>query len=261
MGDPKKIRKKFKKPMHPWQKGRIELEKELTKKYGLKNKQEIWKMASILKKFKDQIKKLTSSDTAQSEKEKKQLMEKLMKLGLVKKGGTVDDVLSLDLENVLDRRLQTVVFKKGLARSMNQARQFIIHKHITVGDRKVTSPSYLVDVAEEPRVSFSATSTLHDPDHPERIHEELSKTKITRKPKTQEEKDEEALKVAPEKAADQEVKELIEKKEAPKASQLHKHDKKEQIKKETRTEKLHTTELHSEKETKKALGAEKEDKQ
>ena len=239
MGDPKKIKKKFKKPMHPWQKGRIDVEKELVKKYSLKNKQEVWKMLAILKNFKDQIKMLASSDTIQSEKEKKQLLEKISNLGLITKGGTVDDVLSLELENILDRRLQTIVFKKGLARSMKQARQFITHRHILVGDKKFTSPSSLVRISGEPHIEFSATSAIHNPDHPERIQEELSKTKITKKSedkktdsktagkeetkkKTQAQKNKEALKETPKQAAEKEVEEIITKedvKKEPKAKE------------------------------------------
>ncbi|MFH1506120.1 MAG: 30S ribosomal protein S4 [archaeon] len=234
MGDPKKIRKKFKKPMHPWQKGRIDLEKELSKKYGLKNKQEIWKMDSILKNFKDQIKKLSSLDTPQSRKEQKQLMDRIVKLGFIKQEAGVDGILGLELENMLERRLQTLVIKKGFARSMKQARQFITHKHVTIGNKKVTAPSYLVTLQEESLVGFSGTSTLHNADHPERIQEELSKTTITRKPKTQEQKDKEALKEVPEKAADKEVQEIIEK-EAPekkevKAEKVEEKTKKKEVK-------------------------------
>ncbi len=57
MGDPKKPKKKYQTPMHPWNKERIGLEKELLKKYGLKNKEEIMIMNSILSNMKIQAKK------------------------------------------------------------------------------------------------------------------------------------------------------------------------------------------------------------
>ena len=41
MGSPKKQRKKYSKPSHPWQKARIEEEKALKKEYSFKNKKEL----------------------------------------------------------------------------------------------------------------------------------------------------------------------------------------------------------------------------
>ena len=41
MGDPKKIRKSYRTPSHPWQKQRIVEEDELLKTYGIKNKTHI----------------------------------------------------------------------------------------------------------------------------------------------------------------------------------------------------------------------------
>jgi len=43
MGKPKFSRKKYETPSHPWQEDRIKAENELVKKYGLKNKKEVWK--------------------------------------------------------------------------------------------------------------------------------------------------------------------------------------------------------------------------
>ena len=50
---------------------------------------------------------------------------------------------------MLERRLDSVVCRIGLASSRAQARQFILHGHIRVSGRKVNIPSYLVDVGEE----------------------------------------------------------------------------------------------------------------
>ena len=49
MGDPKKQRKKYETPLHPWQGERILAEKKIMEEYGLKNKKEIWKMNSMLR--------------------------------------------------------------------------------------------------------------------------------------------------------------------------------------------------------------------
>lgn len=154
MGDPKKQRKKFSKPVHPWQRERIVEEKELLKQFGLKRKQEIWKASSTLKKFLERAKILIAQRTQQSELEKRQLLDRLYKLGLVKKDSRIEDVLSLTVKNIMDRRLQTLVIKKNLAKSMLQSRQFITHQLIIVGSRKITSPSYIVSVEEEPTIKL-----------------------------------------------------------------------------------------------------------
>ena len=52
MGDPKKQRKKYTTPRHPWQRDRLDEERQLLKDYGLKNKKELWKFESLLRKFK-----------------------------------------------------------------------------------------------------------------------------------------------------------------------------------------------------------------
>ena len=152
MGDPKRQRKKFSKPSHPWQKERIEAERDLLKQYGLRRKQEIWKMESLLKRLLHRAKTIIGERTAQSEIEKNQLLSRLSSLGLLKKDSKVEDVLNLSLKDILERRLQTLVQRKQLAKTMMQARQIIVHEHVAVGDRKITSPSYLVTVAEEPQL-------------------------------------------------------------------------------------------------------------
>ena len=152
MGDPKRQRKKFSKPGHPWQKERIELEKEILNQYGLRRKYEIWKMHSMLKKFLNRAKTLIAERNPQSEIEKKQLLDRLNTLGLLKKESRVEDILNLTLKDVMERRLQTLLCRKQLAKSMIQARQFITHEHVDVGARKVTAPSYLVSLSEEPSI-------------------------------------------------------------------------------------------------------------
>jgi len=132
MGDPKRPRKKYQTPMHPWEKSRIEEEKKLLKEYGLKNKREIMKMQSVLRNLKSQAKKHIAARGDQAEKEKQQLLSKVFRLGFTEKTATLDDVLGLTIDSVLRRRLQTLVYTLGLARSVKQARQFIIHRHITV---------------------------------------------------------------------------------------------------------------------------------
>ncbi|MBI3033530.1 30S ribosomal protein S4 [Candidatus Woesearchaeota archaeon] len=167
MGDPRRIRKKFTMPSHMWQKARIDLERVLLDDYGLSNKREIWRANSLLRTFSKQAKRLIAFKNPQSEKESIQLLEKVMSLGLIK-SRNLESVLDIGLKDVLDRRLQTIVFKKNLARSIKQARQMIVHSHVTVNDKKVTAPSYLVKTEEEGKIGFISKSPFSKSDHPER---------------------------------------------------------------------------------------------
>lgn len=172
MGDPRFNRKKYETPKHPWEADRIKEEWELQKKYGLKNKREIWKAKSILRNFRGQARELQAKlryGDPQAEKQQKLLFKKLTKLGILNEANaTLDAVLSLTVEDILRRRLQTVVYLKGLARTPKQARQFIVHGHIAIGDRKVTIPGYLVRVEEEELIDYYKFSPLADEMHPMR---------------------------------------------------------------------------------------------
>ncbi len=145
----KRERKKYERPLHPWDKERIEKEKGLIKNFGLKNKKEIWKFEAISRKYR----RLARELVARKDKEKERsLLEKLIRLGLLNDGASLDDVLGLRLENFLERRLQTIVFRKSLANSVKQARQAIVHGHVFIGGRKVVYPSYIVSKDEEEKI-------------------------------------------------------------------------------------------------------------
>jgi small subunit ribosomal protein S4 len=160
MGQPKKTRKKYATPRHPWQKARIDDEKPLVRDYGVRNKKEIWKMASVLRSFTTQAKKLVVDTSAQGSLERKNLLNRLRAYGLLSGDDSTDAILGLTIENVMDRRLQTLVHKSGLANTVKQARQFITHKHITVAGKKVSSPSYLVTLQDEHTIAFANESIL-----------------------------------------------------------------------------------------------------
>jgi small subunit ribosomal protein S4 len=171
MGDPRRARKKYQTPSHPWQKKRIEEEKELVKEFGFKNKKEIWKLHTWLRQIQRFIKKTVTSTSQQILMERKMLLDKLHSYNLISENATLDDVLSLTLRDVLNRRLQTLVFKKGMARTMKQARQYIVHRHVMVNGKIITSPNHLVRASEDSLISFYPTSSLNDPEHPERKFE------------------------------------------------------------------------------------------
>ena len=179
MGAPRKIRKKYTTPSHPWQAVRIAEERVLVTEYGLKNKKEIWKADSLLKNFTGQAKQLIPATNEQAEKEKKQLLNRLARMGLLKEQN-LNAVLNLTLKDILDRRLQTVIYKKGMARTVHQARQFIVHEHIFVGDKKVSIPSYMVMGGEENTITFDQYSKIKEDTHPERA--KPAKKTVRKKP-------------------------------------------------------------------------------
>jgi small subunit ribosomal protein S4 len=171
MGKPKFSRKKYETPSHPWQADRIKAENEITKKYGLKNKREIWKAQTSLRRYRGQARSLLAkigTEDKQAKKESDQLLMHLTRYNVLPPNSTLDDVLALETETVLSRRLQTLTYLKGLANTPTQARQLIAHGHIQINGRKVTVPSYMVTKDEENEISYVGASPLNDLMHPAR---------------------------------------------------------------------------------------------
>ena len=156
MGQIKKQRKKYNTPTHPWQAERLKEESEYVKNYGFKNKKEIWKIIAKLENYKNQVKKIIESKGSQQMlKEKEQLMAKLLNYGLITKTSKMEDILELTPKDLMDKRLQTVIYKKNLAKSLKQSRQFIAHGHVLIKGKKLTVPSYLVNLEEESKISLN----------------------------------------------------------------------------------------------------------
>lgn len=148
----KRQRKKYEKPLKPWDRERMQVERKLMERYGLKNKRELWRMQAILRGWRFQARRLLASKGPQAEAETRQLLSRLKRYGLVGENATLDDVLGLTLENVLERRLQTVVWRRGLARSAKHARQLIVHGKVRLGGEELSSPSFLVERGVEERL-------------------------------------------------------------------------------------------------------------
>lgn len=185
MGKPKFSRKKYDTPSHPWQEQRIHSENELIRKYGLKNKREIWKAETALRKYRGQARELLAkvdSDDPQEKKEINQLLTHLTRYNVLPLNSTLDDVLALETEAILARRLQTLTYLKGLANTPKQARQLIVQGHIAVGDNRITIPSYKISKKEENEIAYSPDSPLNDLSHPARpssdFKSKLSKTML-----------------------------------------------------------------------------------
>jgi small subunit ribosomal protein S4 len=170
MGDPKFLRRTYDTPKHPWEAGRMAEERKLLKKYGLKNKRELWKAQSILRGFRGQARELAARLRAgepQAQRETDGLLGRLTRLGVLPVGTpSIDDVLALRVEQLLERRFEWIAFQRGLGPTANGARQLIVHGHLTIGDHRVTRPGYLVPGAEEGQIAYAPGSGLNDDAHP-----------------------------------------------------------------------------------------------
>ena len=189
MGDPKFPRRAYDTPSHPWRGERIKAETEICKQYGLKSKTELWKAQAYLRNLRTQSKNLQARvrlDDAQAQLESDLLLAKCARLGILPAdGSTLDDVLGLDQESILGRRLQTIVYMKGLATTAKQARQFIVHGHISINGRKVTVPGYMVRRNEEDFITYNPQSPIADEMHPIR-NPQQSENEAAPEPKVEE---------------------------------------------------------------------------
>ena len=149
MGDPKKARKRYSRPRSPWRADQLAQELYLLGTFGLRNKRELWKAQTQLSSVRKQARTLLAATEEVRLREEKKLLDSLRKRGLVAQGATLDDILSLTVEDMLSRRLQSMVFKKGMAVSALHARQLVSHGHVMVGRRRITVPSYEVGSLEE----------------------------------------------------------------------------------------------------------------
>ncbi|MCZ7361786.1 MAG: 30S ribosomal protein S4, partial [Candidatus Methanoperedens sp.] len=143
------------------------------KKYGLRNKKEVWKAHSGLKKYRELARKLLAESTKGNlagslKTDADNILNRMKRYGLLKTDAVLDDILSLDVSIFLDRRLQTQVHKQGFANTMKQARQFIVHGHISLDGRKVTVPGYIVSKDEEQKLDYYGNSPISGESHPSR---------------------------------------------------------------------------------------------
>jgi small subunit ribosomal protein S4 len=158
-------------PNHPFQGERIAEEADLVSRYGLKNKEELWRAQSELRGYRREARRLigeAQGNTEAAAEAGSEFLARLKRIGVLDDGDSLDDVLSLDETDILERRLQTVAYRQGLGNTPEQARQFISHGHVTVDDARVSAPSSKVDVADEDNIEFDETSPLADDLHPER---------------------------------------------------------------------------------------------
>jgi small subunit ribosomal protein S4 len=168
LGDPKKKHKRYNTPRVPYDTEALTEELRIIGIYGLRNKRELWKVHTELSTLRGRARELLSLGTEERNIREADMIAKLYKRGLVMENSRLEDVLTLSVEDLLERRLQTYIFRRGMAKSLFQARQLISHGHIEIDGRKVTSPSYLVRIEDEQTLDYAEFSPMRSPDHPVR---------------------------------------------------------------------------------------------
>lgn len=166
MGDIRKQRKKYRSPKKPWDPRLLEYELRLVGEYGLKNKRELRRLEELLRRIRGTARKLFVLPEEEKARKTKEIISRLSKIGVLTETAVLDDVLKLTVRDFLDRRLQTIVFRKGLAKTIHQARQLIVHGHISIGDRVIRKPGKLLTVEEEEQVRINPRSLISNPEHP-----------------------------------------------------------------------------------------------
>jgi small subunit ribosomal protein S4 len=169
MGDPKRQRRKFETPRFPWRKDILQEELKILGTFGLRNKHELWRHETQLSKFRGIARSLIGRSPDERMKMENELLTRLKKIGVLQETAILDDVLDLAIEDILERRLQTLVFRKGLTKTVHQARQLITHGHITIDSRRVTIPGYVVSREEEKSIAYSVNSQFVNAAHPTRV--------------------------------------------------------------------------------------------
>merc|ERR1739847_30302 len=153
--------KTSKRPRRSYDKERLDAELKLIGTYGLKNKREIWRVGLVLSKVRAVARQLLTLEERDPQRvfQGQALMRRMIRYGILDEDKQrLDYVLALKIEDFMERRLQTLVFKRGLAKSIHHARVLIRQKHIRVGRQIVDIPSFMVRVESQPHIDFALSS-------------------------------------------------------------------------------------------------------
>ncbi|KAF9917148.1 40S ribosomal protein S9 [Linnemannia zychae] len=160
-GAPKNCSKTYKVPRRPFEAARLDQELKLIGEYGLRNKREIWRIGFTLSNIRRAARELLTLEDKDPRRlfEGNALIRRLVRIGVLDEDKMkLDYVLALKIEDFLERRLQTQVFKLGLAKSIHHARVLIRQRHIRVGKQVVDIPSFVVRLDSQKHIDFSLTS-------------------------------------------------------------------------------------------------------
>ncbi|KAG2177106.1 hypothetical protein INT43_003587 [Umbelopsis isabellina] len=160
-GAPRNYSKTSKVPKRPFESERIDAELKLIGEFGLKNKREVWRVGYTLSKIRRAARELLKLDEKDPRRlfEGNALIRRLVRIGVLDESRMkLDYVLGLKIEDFLERRLQTQVFKLGLAKSIHHARVLIRQRHIRVGKQIVNIPSFIVRLDSQKHIDFALTS-------------------------------------------------------------------------------------------------------
>jgi len=148
-------------PRRPFEKERLDYELKLCGSYGLRNKREVHRVAYALGKIRLAARELLTLDEKDTRRlfEGNALIRRLIRIGVLDESkNKLDYVLGLKIEDFLERRLQTQVFKLGLAKSIHHARVLIRQRHIRVGRQVVNVPSFVVRLDSQKHIDFALSS-------------------------------------------------------------------------------------------------------
>jgi len=155
-------RKVWKKPKRPLNYDLMMDELKTLGTFGLKSKKELWKTQTELSRVRLQARSLLALRQEERQKKEPILIQSLSKIGLVDQNSTLDDVLNLQVNDLLSRRLQTMAQRILFFKTPYQARQAIVHGHVMIGDGVVTIPSYIVKTEEETKIRLIPESRFNE---------------------------------------------------------------------------------------------------